>query len=94
MHEFLAKIARLAFSKGAAFCYAVTVGVSGQAAYNYLKPHDSAPVSVAVPVQYPAPPSGAAALAPIPGMMPLESAPAPGHPAVWASNERWEIVTT
>ena len=55
MHEILAKIARLAFSKGAAFCYAVTVGVSGQLAYNYLQPRDPAPktVAVAVPVAIP-----------------------------------------
>ena len=50
MHEFFAKIARHAFGKGAAFCYAVTVAVSGQLAYNYLKPRDPAStVSAAAP---------------------------------------------
>jgi len=38
VREFFAKIARHAFGKGAAFCYAVTVAVSGQLAYNYLQP--------------------------------------------------------
>ncbi|MGE3279636.1 MAG: hypothetical protein AB7H90_03750 [Alphaproteobacteria bacterium] len=84
MREFLAKIVRLAFGKGAAFCYAVTVGVSGQAAYNYLKPPTPAPtpVAVAVPAPYPAPPSGAAVIAPIPGAPPETTAsPSPGFPA-------------
>jgi hypothetical protein len=84
VHEFLAKIARLAFSKGAAFCYAVTVGVSGQLAYNYLQPRDTAPksVSIATPARNPAPPSGNAVVTRIPG--PLLSEPAP-LPATLAS---------
>ena len=83
MHEFFAKIARLAFSKGAAFCYAVAVGVSGQLAYNYLQPRDPAPrsVSVAAPAPYAAPPSGTAAVAPIPRATPPEPAPAPASVA-------------
>jgi hypothetical protein len=85
VHEFFAKIARLAFSKGAAFCYAVTVGVSGQAAYNYLKPHDPAPMPVSAPAPYPAPSSGAAILAPIPGANLPETTPSTGHPAWPAS---------
>lgn len=60
MHEFFAKIAGFAFSKGAAFCYAVTVGVSGQLAYNYLQPRDPAPATAAVPAPHAAPPSPAA----------------------------------
>ena len=60
VHEFLAKIARLALSKGAAFCYAVTVGVSGQLAYNYLQPRNPAPKPVPSPCRRrpPRPPSG------------------------------------
>ena len=77
MHEFFAKIARHAFGKGAAFCYAVTVAVSGQLAYNYLQPRNTAPmpVSVAVPVPAPASDSGAAIVAPIPAAPPSARAP-------------------
>ena len=72
MREFFAKIARHAFGKGAAFCYAVTVAVSGQLAYNYLQPRNTAPmpVSVVVPVPAPASDSGAAIVAPIPAARP------------------------
>jgi hypothetical protein len=79
VHEFLAKIARLAFSKGAAFCYAVTVGVSGQLAYNYLQPRDTAPklVSITAPALNPAPPSGNAVVARIPGPLPPEPVSSP-----------------
>jgi hypothetical protein len=79
VHEILAKIARLAFSKGAAFCYAVTVGVSGQVAYNYLQPHDPAPktVTAAVPAPNPATPFNAAVVVPIPRAPPPEAAPSP-----------------
>ena len=74
--KFFAKIARHAFGKGAAFCYAVTVAVSGQLAYNYLQPRNTAPmpVSVAVPVARPGSAStrhsGAAIVAPIPAAPP------------------------
>lgn len=89
MHEFLAKIGRFAVSKAAAFCYAVTVGVSGQLAYNYLQPKDPAPAAVAAPapaaatlaapIQSPAPASPRPVSAPA---APLK--PAPGSPAATA----------
>lgn len=80
VHEFFAKIARFAVSKGAAFCYAVTVGVSGQLAYNYLAPKDPAPAATSVVA--PAPPAAtsvvAAPAAPAP---PATAAPAASGPA-------------
>ena len=87
MHEFLAKIARHAFGKGAAFCYAVTVAVSGQLAYSYLQPRDPTPVPAAVAVQpsYPAPHAGPAFVAPLPGATSLETAPVPRSGAAQAS---------
>ncbi len=90
MHEILAKIARLAFSKGAAFCYAVTVGVSGQLAYNYLQPHDRGPqtIAVAAPSPTPAAPFGAAVLAPIPPARPPEAAPSPASLAARAGDAK------
>ncbi|MGE0257432.1 MAG: hypothetical protein AB7H71_09760 [Alphaproteobacteria bacterium] len=74
MHKLFAKVARHAFGKGAAFCYAVAVAVSGQLAYNYLKPRDPAPkpVAVAAPASHAATPLGTAAVAPIPQAMPPE----------------------
>ena len=83
MHVFFAKIARFAFSKGAAFCYAVTVGVSGQLAYNYVQPRDPAPAAVASAVPpaamaakpAPAPP---AATAPLLRDLTAASLPNPG----------------
>jgi len=69
VHKFLAKLARFAVSKGAAFCYAVTVGVSGQLAYNYLQPKDPVPTIVTLPA--------GAAVAPAPVKPP---APAPLSP--------------
>src|SRR3954453_22259764 len=72
VHEFFAKIARHAFGKGAAFCYAVAVAVSGQLAYNYLRRPDRVPPPAAVTVPGPSPASGsgAAAVAPIPAVTP------------------------
>lgn len=79
VHEFFAKIARHAFGKGAAFCYAVAVTVSGQLAYSYLQPRDPAPAL------FRAPPSGAVAVAPVSGATPTETARLPGHRAAPAS---------
>ena len=62
MRELFAKMARHAFGKGAAFCYAVTVAVSGQLAYNYLQPRNTAPMPVSVAVPVPAPTSDSARL--------------------------------
>jgi protein transport protein SEC31 len=41
LHEFISKIARLAFSKAAAFCYAVAVGVAGNLAFNFVQHHQT-----------------------------------------------------
>ena len=42
MHEIIAKVARFAASKFAAFCYAVAVGVAGNVAFNMVEQHHSA----------------------------------------------------
>ncbi len=49
MHEFVAKIARAAASKMAAFGYAVAVGVAGNLAFHFVQPHDPAPAALASP---------------------------------------------
>jgi hypothetical protein len=47
LHDFISKIARLAVSKAAAFCYAVAVGVAGNLAFNFVQHHqDAAPLAV------------------------------------------------
>ena len=46
MHGFIAKIARLAASKAAAFVYAVTVGVAGNLAFHYLQPTAPTPAAM------------------------------------------------
>ena len=43
MHEIIAKIARFAVSKFAAFCYAVAVGVAGNVIFHFVQPRDPAP---------------------------------------------------
>lgn len=47
MHDIIAKIARLAASKAAAFCYAVAVGVAGNMIFHYVQLQG--PVAAAVP---------------------------------------------
>jgi hypothetical protein len=89
VHEFFAKIARFGVSKGAAFCYAVTVGVSGQLAYNYLQPKEPVPTAVAVPAPAmataPAPTQNSAPAAPPPVAVPAAVArPAPIRPVAIA----------
>ncbi len=82
MHEVIAKIARFGVSKAAAFCYAVTVGVSGNMAFNYMQPRDPAPaIAPAIsPAIVPA-----VAAAPVPAPVPAEPAgPAPPKPVATA----------
>lgn len=50
MHEFVAKLARLAVSKAAAFCYAVAVGVAGNLAFNFVQQHHAATATATAPV--------------------------------------------
>ena len=59
MHKILAKIARLAVSKAAAFCYAVVVGVAGNIAVNFVQQQQSAPAAMTAPG--PTQPAGGAA---------------------------------
>jgi len=56
VREFIAKIARFAVSKGAAFSYAVAVGVAGNVIFHYVQPRDAVPA--VAPVPYEARPSG------------------------------------
>jgi hypothetical protein len=42
LHDLISKMARLAASKAAAFCYAVAVGVAGNLAFNFVQHHQSA----------------------------------------------------
>jgi hypothetical protein len=49
VHEILAKIARLAVGKAAAFCYAVVVGVAGNIAFNFVQQQQSAPAAMTAP---------------------------------------------
>ncbi len=54
MHDLIAKIARLAVSKAAAFFYAVAVGVAGNIAFNFVQEHRTPPVTAPVAVIAPA----------------------------------------
>ena len=68
MHEIIAKIARFAVSKFAAFCYAVAVGVAGNVIFHFVQPRDPAPsvAPVVATAPHEAPPvAGAAATAPV-----------------------------
>ncbi|MGC2412930.1 MAG: hypothetical protein WA459_09595, partial [Stellaceae bacterium] len=59
MNEIIAKIARVAVSKSAAFSYAVAVGVAGNVIFHYVQPQEPVPVVATVPHE--ARPAGAAA---------------------------------
>src|SRR5947209_11668012 len=55
VNGFFRKVARLAVSKMAAFCYAVAVGVAGNLVFNYVQTHQAAPSIAALPHEAPAP---------------------------------------
>lgn len=88
MHEIIAKIARFAVSKAAAFCYAVAVGVAGNLIFHFVQPESaSTPVALA-PSHSGAPTSdqGSAGRVPIAPVVPQPApAPAAQPPAVRAS---------
>jgi hypothetical protein len=48
VHEFIARIARFAVSKAAAFCYAVAVGVAGNLIFHFVQPATAPAVPAAV----------------------------------------------
>ncbi|HKS90017.1 MAG TPA: hypothetical protein VJR70_11290, partial [Stellaceae bacterium] len=50
MNGIFAKIARLAASKAAAFCYAVAVGVAGNLIFHMVQTHGAAPAASQIPV--------------------------------------------
>jgi hypothetical protein len=85
VHEIIAKIARFAVSKFAAFCYAVAVGVAGNVIFHFVQPRDPAPsvTPVVATAPHEAPPvAGAAATAPVslpsmPTTPQADTAPAP-----------------
>ncbi len=66
-----ARIARFAVSKGAAFCYAVAVGVAGNMIFHFVQPRDPAPAVATAP--YEARPAAAIA----PQAPPAGTVPAP-----------------
>ena len=84
MHEIIAKIARFAVSKFAAFCYAVAVGVAGNLIFHFVQPRDPAPsvVPSVAAVPHEARPMGAATSA-APMSLPAPQADTP--PAIPAS---------
>lgn len=95
MHGIVAKLARLAASKAAAFTYAVAVGVAGNIAFNFVQQHHPAPPpSAAAPSELrpaavrpeataPLPARRATRPAePVPVALPPEKPPTPArHPA-------------
>lgn len=68
MNGIIAKVARLAASKAAAFTYAVAVGVAGNIAFNFVEQRHPAP-----------PPSAAAMIEPRPAALAKPEAAAPTH---------------
>ncbi|HEY8873262.1 MAG TPA: hypothetical protein VIM52_09555, partial [Stellaceae bacterium] len=60
MHEIIAKIARFAVSKFAAFCYAVAVGVAGNVIFHFVQPRDPAPAVAPIVVPGGVAPGGVA----------------------------------
>ncbi len=64
MNAFIAKIARFAVSKAAAFSYAVAVGVAGNLAFHFMQPPDPAPAVVKVPSPPRGETAGGGAIAP------------------------------
>jgi hypothetical protein len=89
VHKIIAKLARFAVSKAAAFCYAVAVGVAGNLALNFVQQHHSPAVvatavkpadGVAVPQQPAGQPVATAPILPDPAAPPLpgpDALPAP-----------------
>jgi hypothetical protein len=61
---FFSKVARLAVSKMAAFCYAVAVGVAGNLIFHYVQTHEAVPSVAATHREAPAPGDKPAAVAP------------------------------
>src|SRR5579863_10171104 len=49
VNEIIAKIARIAVSKGSAFSYAVAVGVAGNVIFHYVQPPEPVPVVATLP---------------------------------------------
>jgi len=76
VHEIIAKLARFAVSKAAAFCYAVAVGVAGNLAFNLVQQHRS-PATVTPPPAV----AASASTSANDGAMPPGSALAPLLPA-------------
>ena len=72
MNGFFRKLARLAVSKMAAFCYAVAVGVAGNLVFNYVQTHQTAPSVAALHHEAPAPADKSPPVvpAPAPSVMP------------------------
>jgi DNA polymerase III subunit gamma/tau len=84
VHKILAKIARLAVSKVAAFCYAVAVGVAGNLAFNFVEQQHPAPAAAIAP--HAVQPTGGAAPA-APARAPAVVSQAPPAGAVPASTQ-------